>query len=767
MKRGKQVLFGILAAACVVVILTFPVSPTTPGDVPLRDSDWIEEMYTPFDSLATDPDDYLWPTDASIRMSSGFAEYRRTHFHAGIDISTNGQRGYRVYASRDGYISRVYISPYGYGKMLHVTHSDGFITAYAHLQKFSDSIEEFARTVQYANEQYPIDTTLDTQLLPLRKGDVIAYTGDTGIGAPHLHFEVRDKMFNPINPLRFPGITDRIQDNIPPELQRIGFIPLNHRSRVNHDVRPWNGSVSRLSSNRYRSTKAIHLDGTIGMLIKGSDRVNSSYHRNGIYQLELYLNDSLIYRSRLDQISANESRQIALFYDWPSVLGGEGRFQKLFVEKGNRLPLYNRQPEGFGIIDTRTIAEGRHRLRVVATDIQGNRSELDVPVTCSRIPVIALRKDHDTLFVNTDTTDAIKTITVSTRRMSEAAWSNRIYTISDLQHTQGGYVLPMLSLANEDIKVVATNTHDVSSDPKFIMPLNSAGTRGALTIEKEIIRNYLAVRLSSPHPFTKHPVVSIEDDRQRHAVETFSVNDRIAVGTFPLSLLTGDDLRIFAEAQVSGTLTTTSDRLRLYQVTPAEGRTIALDDSTLVVMFAPETVYDTLYLQITRDEEGYSLLPKDVLLKNGVWVRHRIPENLRASHAGLFIRDDGERRLIGKWNPRDTTYLEGESTRLLGDLSVVEDTVPPSMSSLRVSATQSRLRFSFRISDDGAGVRPNGFRITAGGELFIAEYDPYKRLIHFEGMHGLPGGTHHLVIQAEDRLGNTTELTRSFSIPRR
>jgi len=766
MKRGKQVLFGLLATACVVVVLALPVTPTTPGDLPIRDHDWIEEVYAPFDSLGTDPDDYLWPTDASVRMSSGFAEYRRTHFHAGIDISTNGQRGYRVYAARDGYISRIHTNPYGYGKMLHVTHADGFVTTYAHLQRFSTAIEAFARGIQYAKGRYAIDVAPDRDLLPVRRGDVIAYTGDTGIGAPHLHFEVRDRHLNPINPFRLAAVSRAITDNVAPEFHRVGFIPLDYRSRVNRSPRPWNSAVARHSSDRFTISKRIHLDGAFGMVIKGSDRVTGSYHRSGIYQLELYLNDSLIYRSRLDQVSAIESRQIALYYDWPSLLGGDGRFQKLFVEKGNRLPLYDRQPEGFGIIDTRSLPEGKHMLRVVALDIRGNRSELDVPVVCSRIPEITLASDSQGLVVHTDTSGAIETLTVATRTPLQTKWNDRSYRLSDLEPFAGGYRLPFTNRADVDVRVIAGNRHGISSDPRFLISNAAKGKHASLDLEREIARNYLIVQLFSPQPFASSPELSIVESGRRHKVETYALNERSVVGTFPLSQLAGDRLTLYAEAETGGRSTSTTDRLTLFRVTPSDERTISYDDSTIVVFFAPESVYDTLYFQIHKDDDSYSLFPKDVLLKRGIRVHHQVPADRRADNTGLFLRDDGEKRLIGRWDPGNPEFITGESTRLLGDVWLMRDTVPPSLSSLRVSATRSHLRFSFRISDDRAGVDPNGFRISVGEEVVIAEYDPYKRLVHYEGKHSLDPGTHQLSVHATDRLGNAAAVKRSFSIPR-
>src|SRR5512134_1440768 len=132
------VLCSLLALAYSFLSSSFsPLSDYEPAG---RLPDRIDDVYLNFDSLRTDLRDYAWPTDASRKMSSAFASFRTMHFHAGIDVSTNGRTGYKVFASRDGFVSRISVSPYGYGKLLHVRHPDGFTTVYAHLKGFSREI---------------------------------------------------------------------------------------------------------------------------------------------------------------------------------------------------------------------------------------------------------------------------------------------------------------------------------------------------------------------------------------------------------------------------------------------------------------------------------------------------------------------------------------------------------------------------------------------------------------------------------------------------
>ena len=96
------------------------------------------------------------PIKEKIVLSGTFGELRKNHFHSGLDIKTNGKVGMSVYASADGYISRIKISHYGYGKALYITHPNGYTTVYAHLNKFSPEIEKYIKSKQYKKETYEI-----------------------------------------------------------------------------------------------------------------------------------------------------------------------------------------------------------------------------------------------------------------------------------------------------------------------------------------------------------------------------------------------------------------------------------------------------------------------------------------------------------------------------------------------------------------------------------------------------------------------------------
>ena len=151
------------------------------------------------------PQDYFAPPlEGETILAGTFGELRSNHFHSGLDIKTKQREGLKVHAAASGYVSRIKIAHFGYGKALYITHPNGYTTVYAHLQRFSDKIESFIKKKQYEQESFEIEVFPTNNELILTKGEVIAYSGNTGSsGGPHLHYEIRDNLERPINPLLF------------------------------------------------------------------------------------------------------------------------------------------------------------------------------------------------------------------------------------------------------------------------------------------------------------------------------------------------------------------------------------------------------------------------------------------------------------------------------------------------------------------------------------------------------------------------------------
>ena len=178
---------------------------------------------------------YLWPTNSGRFLSSTFGETRSAHFHAGLDIKTWGREGYKVFASKDGVLSQLLITNQGYGKAIYLKHKDGSFTVYAHLNRFNSTFQSIADSIRIQDHSYTFDKYLEPLNIKVKQGDVIGYTGSTGIGPPHLHFEIRNNKNQPLNPLQF---NFDIGDTLAPVFSSVLIEPLQIDSRINGSTYP-------------------------------------------------------------------------------------------------------------------------------------------------------------------------------------------------------------------------------------------------------------------------------------------------------------------------------------------------------------------------------------------------------------------------------------------------------------------------------------------------------------------------------------------------
>lgn len=267
--------------------------------------------------------------------------------------------------------------------MLCVRHRDGYVTMYAHLQRFKVDIDEYAKKLQKQNRRYALEADVDSSMFHVSKGDLIAYTGNTGIGAAHLHFEVRDSSFNPINPFLLPQISSAINDDVPPVFHMVAFTPLTRSSKVQGRNRVWLGNAEKDGSAGYIVTQPIKLSGSVGISVNATDQSDILKYRLATYRFEMYVDGQLLFSSAKKFIPENEDHQVAAYYDKSLLRSNKGRFEKLYIEYGNRLPFYNRLPEGAGSIETDEFKPGDHQLKIITWDLTGNESTLTAIIIVS------------------------------------------------------------------------------------------------------------------------------------------------------------------------------------------------------------------------------------------------------------------------------------------------------------------------------------------------------------------------------------------------
>lgn len=271
-------------------------------------------------------------------LSGNMGELRSTHFHSGIDIKTGGVVGLPVHAAADGYISRIKMSAWGYGNALYVLHPNGETTVYGHLQRYAEDIANYVREAQYKDKTFEIELFPEKDRFPVSQGEIIGYSGNTGgSGGPHLHFEIRDKNQEALNPLKYNF--EEIRDNIAPEIKSVALVTLEKDARVNNLFGRFEFDIER-SGASYTLKEPVAVHGKIGIEVLGYDQANGASNRNGIAKIETYLDNQLVFRQHIAKFAFNETRDILVLYDYPTYKKTGRRFYKLFVDDGNQLPFY-------------------------------------------------------------------------------------------------------------------------------------------------------------------------------------------------------------------------------------------------------------------------------------------------------------------------------------------------------------------------------------------------------------------------------------------
>jgi len=333
------------------------------------------------------PQDYFRsPLDIPLYLSGNFAELRSNHFHAGLDIKTQGVTGQKIYAVADGYVSRIKVSPYGYGKAIYVTHPNGYTSVYGHLKKYSDKIAEIVKEKQYQSERFAVQLFPTPFSIPVKKGEIIAYSGNSGGSAgPHLHFEIRETASeHPINPLFF-GFD--IQDNIAPQIYKIAIYPLTEDSYINGANKMKYFQVTGGKGNyRLDYSHPILLQGTFGFGIMAVDRMDYTHNKYGLHNLQLFVDDKKIYEQQIDEFAFHEGRYINSHVDYAFYAQKGLRFQKNYVDPGNKLRIY-KSLKNRGEITIND--EEEHQLKYIASDLFGNRSTLKFTVEGKQYPLQA------------------------------------------------------------------------------------------------------------------------------------------------------------------------------------------------------------------------------------------------------------------------------------------------------------------------------------------------------------------------------------------
>jgi len=314
--------------------------------------------------------DFHPPIDAPFNLSGTFGEFR-SRFHTGIDFK--GGEGINIFSIEDGYISRIEVSPSGYGKVVYITHPNGYSSVYAHLSRFSPDIEKYIKSEQYRSKSYTVKKFPKKDQIQVKRGELLGYSGNTGrsFGA-HLHFEIRDtNSQDALNPLMFNYTYEDLERPI-----IRGLYTINENNTLIRDL-PKRIRISKTNDSTYVADNII-FNGDIGFGIDIYDiQYKNLFNRNGVYKVELLIDSIKKFSYSMDRIKFSENHYKKLMYDYLSLVKNNRRVLKVYIPPRSNLS-FLKTNDFNGIIKSNEIINSKVNIKV--TDWNNNSSYLEFKI---------------------------------------------------------------------------------------------------------------------------------------------------------------------------------------------------------------------------------------------------------------------------------------------------------------------------------------------------------------------------------------------------
>ncbi|MDH4222425.1 MAG: M23 family metallopeptidase [candidate division Zixibacteria bacterium] len=731
-------------------------------------------------------EEHFLPLKENKGISSIFADHRSFHFHSGIDFKTGEKTGLEVFAVKSGWVYRLVASWWGYGKAVYLKHPDGKLTVYAHLSEFSEKLKKLVTETQVQNKKYKTDIFLEEKI-QIEKGELIGYSGESGTGDPHLHFELRDENNRLLNPLTN-GVT--IQDTIPPVLQSILLRPLNINSYVDgsEDYKIYPLSFDS-KGGIFRLKEVPVVEGRIGVEVLVFDKMEERGNRFGIYRIELYRDTVLVFSSKYDCFDFENTWKVELDRDFELLRKDKIEFYKLYLDKGNDLPLYYTFNQGVLDFEKDTL----YQFNILAQDASSNFSRAKILIRNAKKPEVSelfLQKDESEYIIGGKLkgNGKIKKITVEVSPLDGISWSKLSH--SKPENSPNGFKIQLDDLPEEPgiLRIKVGDEQSIESDYAYLLhrldEISAKKKQNKLNPEIEFYlkdSNWI-FRISFNQILKNTPEVFLQSGNQRILpLSTRQVNEKSYDFIFPYSesYFPGVLLDIMA-TDVSG-----SDKreVKYVDIFAAKGSVETMVESLdgeAKVEITPGSVSKMIGLKIEKLEKPEK---RNQDLKSALYSFHPAtyplakPARVSISYkgkdcnpfkTGLYKFEDDTFTFTGQEIDTLNGFISGK-TRYFSSYILLEDLKTPEISKVFPGSGQQikskDLIISTRIKDDLSGIgNEQDIEVFLDGEWLIAEYDPEKYILISRPLGITEAGWHEVVIKAKDRMGNEKVVRNKFKI---
>lgn len=318
---------------------------------------------------------FAMPITGVLGITGSFGEIRSDHFHSGVDLRTENKIGKEVRATQDGYISRIKVSPVGYGKSIFIDHKNGITTGYGHLDRYNDQINEYVKNIQYQLKSFDIDVFPKPNELPIKKGDLIGYSGNSGgSSGPHLHYEVRttndQRIINPI-----PNFLN-IVDSIAPIIRSLHIYRIDSESYANGYNRKVDFTVFETKKGYTINSKPCAY-GKIGFGIDVFDKLNYLSTQCGFKNISLIVNGNTIYSLVFDRFAFSETRYVNSIIDYETLYNTGKEIVTLYSQPANFFSGLRNVVDN-GVISI--VPDSTYNIEIIVSDASNNTSKLSFSI---------------------------------------------------------------------------------------------------------------------------------------------------------------------------------------------------------------------------------------------------------------------------------------------------------------------------------------------------------------------------------------------------